>query len=139
MISLAKSIVKDGEGATKLIEIIVEGAQSEEDAKEMAYAVAHSNLVKTAFFGEDPNWGRIISAAGSTGIPFSTDSLELYIDDVPLFMHGRGTQGKEAAERVMKRDTIRVLVRLGMGKETFRVYTSDLSHDYVDINALYHS
>jgi glutamate N-acetyltransferase/amino-acid N-acetyltransferase len=139
MDSLARSIVKDGEGATKLIEIIVEEAQAVEDARKIAYAIANSNLVKTAFFGEDPNWGRIISAAGSTGIPFSTDSLELYIEDVPLFIHGRGTRGKEAAEKVMKRDTIRVLVRLGMGKETFRVYTSDLSHEYVEINALYHS
>jgi len=138
MISLAKSIVKDGEGATKLIEIIVEGAQSEEDAKEMAYAVAHSNLVKTAFYGEDPNWGRIISAAGSTGVPFSVDSLELYIEDVLLFIHGAGVSGEEAAE-IMKRDHIRVLLRLGMGKEAFRVYTSDLSHTYVKINSAYRS
>ena len=138
MDSLARSIVKDGEGATKLIEIIVEEAKVIDDARKIAYAIANSNLVKTAFFGEDPNWGRIISAAGSTGIPFSTDSLELYIEDVPLFIHGRGISGKQVAG-IMKRDTIRVLVRLDMGKETFRVYTSDLSHEYVDINALYHS
>jgi glutamate N-acetyltransferase/amino-acid N-acetyltransferase len=138
MESLARSIVRDGEGATKLIEIVVEGAETVEDAKKMAYAVANSNLVKTAFFGEDPNWGRIISAAGSTGISFPTDSLELYIEDIPLFIHGGGIPGKEAAG-IMKRDTIRILVRLGMGKGAFRVYTSDLSHEYVDINALYRS
>jgi len=138
MISLAKSIVKDGEGATKLIEIVVEGAKLVADAKEIAYAIANSNLVKTAFFGEDPNWGRIISAAGSTGVPFSTDLLELYIEDVPLFINGAGIAGKEAAA-IMKRDSMRILVRLGMGKEKFRVYTSDLSHEYVDINALYRS
>ncbi|MBW2595559.1 MAG: bifunctional glutamate N-acetyltransferase/amino-acid acetyltransferase ArgJ [Deltaproteobacteria bacterium] len=138
MDSLAKSIVKDGEGATKLIEIVVEEARVVGDAKKIAYAIANSNLVKTAFFGEDPNWGRIISAAGSTGIPFSTDSLELYIEDVPLFINGRGISGKQAAG-IMKPDNIRVLVRLGMGKEAFRVYTSDLSHEYVDINALYSS
>ena len=138
MISLAKSIVKDGEGATKLIEIVVEGAKLVADAKEIAYAIANSNLVKTAFFGEDPNWGRIISAAGSTGVPFSTDLLELYIEDVPLFINGAGIAGKEAAA-IMKRDAMRILVRLGMGKEKFRVYTSDLSHEYVDINALYRS
>jgi len=131
-------IVKDGEGATKLIEIVVEEARVVGDAKKIAYAIANSNLVKTAFFGEDPNWGRIISAAGSTGIPFSTDSLELYIEDVPLFINGRGISGKQAAG-IMKPDNIRVLVRLGMGKEAFRVYTSDLSHEYVDINALYSS
>ena len=138
MESLARSIVRDGEGATKLIEIVVEGAKTAEDARKIAYAIARSNLVKTAFFGEDPNWGRIISAAGSTGIPFPTDSLELYIEDIPLFIHGRGVPGKEAAG-VMKKDTMRVLVRLGMGKEAFRVYTSDLSHEYVDINSLYRS
>ncbi|MBW2630412.1 MAG: bifunctional glutamate N-acetyltransferase/amino-acid acetyltransferase ArgJ [Deltaproteobacteria bacterium] len=138
MVSLAKSIVKDGEGATKLIEIVVEGAKLAADAKAIAYAIANSNLVKTAFFGEDPNWGRIISAAGSTGVPFSTDSLELYIEDVPLFINGVGISGKQAAG-IMKKDNIRVLVRLGMGKETFSVYTSDLSHEYIDINALYHS
>lgn len=138
MVSLAKSIVKDGEGATKLVEIVVEGARLTADAKEIAYAIANSNLVKTAFFGEDPNWGRIISAAGSTGVSFSTDSLELYIEDVPLFINGRGISGKQAAG-IMKKDNIRVLVRLGMGKERFSVYTSDLSHEYIDINALYHS
>ena len=138
MESLARSIVQDGEGATKLIEIVVEGAKTTGDAREIAYAIARSNLVKTAFFGEDPNWGRIISAAGSTGIPFPIDSLELYIEDIPLFMHGRGTPGKEAAT-MMKRGAMQILVRLGMGQEGFRVYTSDLSHEYVDINALYHS
>ncbi|MBW2648704.1 MAG: bifunctional glutamate N-acetyltransferase/amino-acid acetyltransferase ArgJ [Deltaproteobacteria bacterium] len=138
MDSLARSIVKDGEGATKLIEIIVEEAENVGDAKKIAYAIANSNLVKTAFFGEDPNWGRIISAAGSTGVPFSTDSMELYIEDVPLFINGGGISGKEAAG-IMKMDNIRVLVRLGMGKETFSVYTSDLSHEYVDINSLYSS
>ncbi|TFG90730.1 MAG: bifunctional glutamate N-acetyltransferase/amino-acid acetyltransferase ArgJ [Syntrophobacterales bacterium] len=138
MEALARSIVRDGEGATKLIEIVVEGAKTVGDARTIAYAIAHSNLVKTAFFGEDPNWGRIISAAGSADIPFSTDSLELYIEDMPLFIHGRGVPGKVAAE-IMKRDAMRILIRLGMGQETFRIYTSDLSHEYVDINALYHS
>ncbi len=138
MLSLAQSIVKDGEGATKLIEIVVEGAKLPADAKEVAYAIAHSNLVKTAFFGEDPNWGRIISAAGSTEVPFSIDSLELYIEDIPLFINGAGVSAGEAA-RIMKRDTIRVILRLGMGKETFTVYTSDLSHTYVEINSDYHT
>ncbi|MEA2014240.1 MAG: bifunctional glutamate N-acetyltransferase/amino-acid acetyltransferase ArgJ [Thermodesulfobacteriota bacterium] len=138
MDSLARSIVKDGEGATKLIKIIVEGASEVGDAKKIAYAIANSNLVKTAFFGEDPNWGRIISAAGSTGIPFSTDSLELYLEDLPLFIDGRGVSGKQTAA-IMKRDNLRVLVRLGMGKESFSIYTSDLSHEYVDLNSLYSS
>ena len=139
MKSLARAIVRDGEGATKVIEVVVEGARDAHDAKTIAYAVARSNLVKTAFFGEDPNWGRIISAAGSTRIPFPPDSLELFIDEVPLFRNGRGIKEKDAAEKVMRRDTIRVLVRLGMGAASFRMLASDLSHEYVDINALYHS
>ncbi len=136
---LARAIVRDGEGATKLIEIVVDGASTAKDAREVAYAIARSNLVKTAFFGEDPNWGRIISAAGATGVPFDTYRIELYIDEVPLFKDGTGLTGKEAAEKAMKKDLIRVLLRLGMGKESTRVYASDLSHEYVDINALYHS
>ncbi len=138
MDSLAQSIVRDGEGSTKLIKIMIEGAKLEADAKEIAYAIANSNLVKAAFFGEDPNWGRIISAAGATRVQFSTDSLELYIEDIPLFINGAGVSGKRAAE-IMKKDTIRVLVRLGMGKEAFSLYTSDLSHEYIKINSYYHS
>ena len=136
MESLARDIVRDGEGATKLIEIVVDTAKTVDDARKVAYAIARSNLVKTAFFGEDPNWGRIISAAGSTGVPFSTTALDLSIEHVLLFKNGRGVAGREAAE-VMKKDTIQVLVRLGMGDASFRVYASDLSHEYVDINALY--
>ena len=140
MMSLAQSIVKDGEGATKLIEIVVEGAQTAADAKKVAYAVARSNLVKTAFFGEDPNWGRIISAIGSTGINLSTESVELCFDGIPLFSGGKGVEDnvKRLAE-VMKKDAIGVLIRLGMGKKSFRIYTSDLSYEYVKINSLYTS
>jgi glutamate N-acetyltransferase/amino-acid N-acetyltransferase len=140
MMSLAKSIVRDGEGATKLIEIVVEGAERESDAKKVAYSVARSNLVKTAFFGEDPNWGRIISAIGSTGIDLSPESVELYFEGIPLFSGGKGVEGnvKRLAE-VMKNDSIGVLIRLGMGKKSFRMYASDLSYEYVKINSLYTS
>jgi glutamate N-acetyltransferase/amino-acid N-acetyltransferase len=138
--SLAKSIVRDGEGATKLIEIVVEGAETASDAKNVAYSVARSNLVKTAFFGEDPNWGRIISAIGSTGINLPTESVELYFEGISLFSDGKGVEGnvKRLAE-VMKNDTISVMIRLGMGKKSFRMYTSDLSYEYVKINSLYTS
>jgi len=140
MVTLAKLIVKDGEGATKLIEIAVEGARNVGEAKELAYSVANSNLVKTAFFGEDPNWGRIIAAIGSRGIPFSIDSVELYFDDIPIFIKGEGrNESKDRLTAIMKKDTIRVVLKVGMGKESFRVYTADLSHDYIKINALYHS
>jgi len=140
MVPLATSIVRDGEGATKLIEIVIEAARSRDEARKLAYAVANSNLVKTAFFGEDPNWGRIMSAIGSTDVPFDTDGVELYLDDVPLFTKGAG--GSDAGDRlaaIMKRDTVRVLLKMGMGDESFRLYASDLSHDYVSLNALYHS
>lgn len=140
MVFLAKSIVRDGEGATKLIEIAVEGARKVEEAKDLAYAVANSNLVKTAFFGEDPNWGRIMSAIGSRGIPFSIDAVELYVGDVLLFKNGEGR--KDIGDRlssIMKKDTIEVVIKVGMGRESFKLYTSDLSYEYVKINALYHS
>jgi glutamate N-acetyltransferase/amino-acid N-acetyltransferase len=140
MMSLAKSIVRDGEGATKLIEIVVEGAERESDAKKVAYSVARSNLVKTAFFGEDPNWGRIISAIGSTGIDLPTGSVELYFEGIPLFSRGKGVEGnvKRLAE-AMKKDSIGVMIRLGMGNQSFRMYASDLSYEYVKINSLYTS
>lgn len=140
MICLAKSIVKDGEGSTKLIEIDVDEAKTLGDAKKAAYAIASSNLVKTAFFGGDPNWGRIISAVGSTDIRFSADAIELYFDGVPLFIKGEGVDGhKGKLADIMKKDSINVLLKLGMGNKSFRLYTSDLSHEYVEINSFYHS
>jgi glutamate N-acetyltransferase/amino-acid N-acetyltransferase len=140
MISLAKAVVRDGEGATKLISIVVEQARTLGEAKKVAYAIAKSNLVKTAFFGDDPNWGRIISATGSTGIAFPADKVELYFDDIPLFAHGCGVKNSaKKLDAIMKKDNIGVLVRLGMGKKTFQIYTSDLSYEYVKINSLYTS
>lgn len=140
MTGLAKSIVRDGEGATKLIEIVVDGGKSKEDARKTAYAIARSNLVKTAFFGCDPNWGRIISAAGSAGISIPADKMEVCLEGVPVFAAGGGIKGNESRlEEIMKQSEIRVEVRLGMGKESFRMFTGDLTHEYVHINADYHT
>jgi glutamate N-acetyltransferase/amino-acid N-acetyltransferase len=140
MTGLAKSIVKDGEGATKLIEIVVDEARSFGEARSVAYRIANSSLVKTAFFGEDPNWGRIIAAIGSAGIPVSTDSVELYFDGVPLFLEGTGIKrDKKDLSAIMSKDAVQVMVKLGMGKKSFRLYTSDLTHEYVTINAHYHT
>jgi glutamate N-acetyltransferase/amino-acid N-acetyltransferase len=140
MTGLAKSIVRDGEGATKLIEIVVDEARSFGEARSVAYSIANSSLVKTAFFGEDPNWGRIIAAIGSPGVPVSPDSVELYFDEVPLFLGGTGIKrDKKDLSAIMSKDTIRVAVKLGMGKRSFRLYTSDLTHEYVTINAHYHT
>ncbi len=138
MTELAKSIVRDGEGATKLIEIVVEGAKTTGDARAIAYQIARSNLVKTAFYGADPNWGRVISAVGAAGVPINGDSLELTFDGLPLFRLGQGVAShlKELSE-VMKKDHVRVVVKLGLGSKDFRVFSSDLTLDYVKINAHY--
>ena len=138
MTELAKSIVRDGEGATKLIEIVVEGAKTAGEAKAIAYQIARSNLVKTAFYGGDPNWGRVISAVGAAGVPLSGDAVELYFDGLPLFKQGQGISShlQELAE-VMKKEQVKVLVKLGQGTKGFRVFSSDLTVDYVKINAHY--
>jgi glutamate N-acetyltransferase / amino-acid N-acetyltransferase len=139
-IELAAMIVRDGEGATKLIDIIVEGARNRAEARRIAYAVGRSNLVKTAFFGGDANWGRIISAAGSAGVPIDPRRVTLYFEDCLIFTDGTGVGGNEKKlQEIMKRNTISIRLRLAEGSGTFRVFASDLTHDYVDINALYHT
>lgn len=136
--TLAKSIVKDGEGATKVVEIVVENAASLSEAKKIAYAIANANLVKAAFFGEDPNWGRIISAAGSIGIPLPVNDVQLYFEEVLLFADGKGQTGQEnRLSRIMKQDQIRIVLKVGRGRKSWRVYASDLTFDYVKINSHY--
>jgi len=139
--NLAKSVVKDGEGATKFIEIRVKGARTCEDAKRAAYAVAHSPLVKTAFFGEDANWGRILSALGHSGVKFNPDRIDLFFDRLPLVRNGRGVGGQreEEAGQVIKKKSFRVTVDLHQGERESSVFTTDLSIDYVKINASYRS
>ncbi len=137
---LARALVRDGEGATKMIEITVTEAKTRRDAQRIAYAVANSNLVKTAFFGEDPNWGRIISAAGSLDIDLPVDRVRLFMEDIPLFAEGKGTNApKDGLAEIMKRPEIRVRLGLGLGRQSWTVYASDLSFDYVKINARYHT
>jgi len=137
---LAISMVRDGEGATKVIEIVVEEANAIGDAKKIAYSVANSNLVKTAVFGCDPNWGRILQAAGASGVSLFPEAVQLFFADIPVFADGRAVHGyeKELA-RVMAAETVKINIKLGMGKKSFRVYASDLSYDYVKINAHYHT
>ncbi|OHE24118.1 MAG: bifunctional ornithine acetyltransferase/N-acetylglutamate synthase [Syntrophus sp. GWC2_56_31] len=137
---LARGLVRDGEGATKVIEIVVEEAKTISDARRVAYAVANSNLVKTAFFGGDPNWGRIISAVGSVGIDLPVDRVRLFFEDVPLFADGKGSPDHvEKLAGIMKQSDIRVRIGLGMGRRSWTVCTSDLSFDYIKINAHYHT
>jgi glutamate N-acetyltransferase/amino-acid N-acetyltransferase len=138
MSDLSDAIVRDGEGATKFIEIIIDEACSMTDAKKVAYAVANSSLVKTAFYGGDPNWGRILAAAGSTGIKLPVDGVKLYFEEIPVFVHGKGVDGheKELLE-IMSKTNIKVFLKLGMGNKSHRICTSDLTFDYVKINAHY--
>lgn len=139
-LELAQAIVRDGEGATKFIEITIEGAASTGDAKKAAYAVADSNLVKTAFFGCDPNWGRIISAIGSAGISVSTDEAQVSFEDTIIFLGGKGQSvNKQRISEIMSQPSIKLRVNLGAGKKRFCLYTSDLSFEYVKINAHYHT
>ncbi len=137
---LARGLVRDGEGATKVIEITVEEARTTRDARRIAYAVANSNLVKTAFFGGDPNWGRIVSAAGSVGIELPVDRVRLLFEDVELFSAGTGRQELRAElAAIMQQQEIRVRLKLGMGQRSWTVCASDLSFEYVKINAHYHT
>ena len=135
---LARSIVRDGEGATKVIEIAVKDARSENEARKVAYAIANSNLVKTAFYGKDPNWGRVISAIGAAGVPVPAESLELYFEDLLLFRKGSGADvDARRLESVMAQPQVKVTAKIGMGRKSARIFCSDLSLDYVRINAHY--
>jgi glutamate N-acetyltransferase/amino-acid N-acetyltransferase len=140
MFELARGLVRDGEGATKVLDINVSGAHTQKDAKKIAYAIANSNLVKTAFFGGDPNWGRIISAAGSVGVDLPVERVNLFLENVLIFAEGRGVAGREAEiAEIMKRSEITMRITIGMGKKSWRVCASDLSFDYIKINAHYHT
>jgi glutamate N-acetyltransferase/amino-acid N-acetyltransferase len=138
LMELCHAVVKDGEGATKFISIMVEGAKSKSDARGAAYAIANSNLVKTAFFGEDPNWGRIIAALGSSGIPMEKEKISLSIGNVLVFNQNSPVNiNINKLKEIFQKDRIDVHVELGGGDKSYYVYTSDLSYDYVKINADY--
>ncbi|HSI50941.1 MAG TPA: bifunctional glutamate N-acetyltransferase/amino-acid acetyltransferase ArgJ [Ideonella sp.] len=139
---LAQAIVRDGEGATKFIAVQIDGGRDEAECKLAAYAIAHSPLVKTAFFASDPNLGRILAAVGYAGITDLDQSLiEMHLDDVHVVTQGgRHTAYREEdGQRVMKQSEITVRVDLKRGAATTTVWTCDLSHDYVSINADYRS
>ena len=139
---LAKAIVRDGEGATKFITVAVEGGKTTAECRLVAYAIAHSPLVKTAFFASDPNLGRILAAVGYAGIADLDQScIDLYLDDVHVAVQGgrHPAYREEDGQRVMKQAEITVRVLLGRGDAADRVWTCDLSHDYVTINADYRS
>jgi glutamate N-acetyltransferase/amino-acid N-acetyltransferase len=139
---LAQAIVRDGEGATKFITIQVEGGRNAAECKQVAYAVAHSPLVKTAFFASDPNLGRILAAVGYAGIDdLDQTGIDLFLDDVHVAVKGGRNPAyrEEDGQRVMKQSEITVRIGLGRGNASETVWTCDLSHDYVTINADYRS
>jgi glutamate N-acetyltransferase/amino-acid N-acetyltransferase len=141
LFSLAKMIARDGEGATKLVEIAVEGARTTSEAEQVARAVAYSPLVKTAFFGEDANWGRILCAAGYSGIAIDPDKIDIFFDDVDIVRRGQGTglEKEERATSVMKKREYKIRLNLHRGTKSASVFTTDFSYDYVKINASYRS
>ena len=139
---LAQAIVRDGEGATKFITVQVEGGRTKEECRQVAYAIGHSPLVKTAFFASDPNLGRILAAVGYAGIAdLDQTKIDLFLDDVHVAVKGgrNPSYREEDGQRVMKKSEIFVRVVLGRGNAADTIWTCDFSHDYVSINADYRS
>jgi glutamate N-acetyltransferase/amino-acid N-acetyltransferase len=139
---LARMMARDGEGATKYFETVITGAQCDEDARSAARSVARSSLVKTAIYGSDPNWGRIVAAVGRSGAQVDPERIALSLESngcgVTLVEKGRIVQGVlDQAKEIMKGDSILIYVDLGLGNATARSFGCDLTHGYVDINANY--
>lgn len=139
-VSLAKQIAADGEGASKFITINVEGSTDFESAKLVGMTIANSPLVKTAFFGEDPNWGRLICAAGYAGAPMNPDTTVLKIGGITIFKNGMGAvYNEKTLKDIMSEHDITVTVELNEGQANATVWTCDLTYDYVKINGEYHT
>jgi glutamate N-acetyltransferase/amino-acid N-acetyltransferase len=141
LMSLGKQLVKDGEGATKVVEIVVRGAGTHNEARQVADTVAHSNLVKTALFGEDANWGRILGAVGRAGVPVQPEDIDVFFDDVCMVKNGLGCgpEAERGATRVLELPEFKITVDLKAGSGEAAVFTCDFSIDYVRINADYRS
>ena len=138
---LAMKICEDGEGATKVVEILVQGARSHKEAKQIANTLATSPLVKTALFGEDPNWGRFIAAIGRAGPIVQPNSVQIAFDGVTIVRNGQQTNPttERQVQRVMRRKTFSVTITVGTGNASAKVWTTDFSYEYVKINASYRS
>jgi glutamate N-acetyltransferase/amino-acid N-acetyltransferase len=141
LMEAARCLVRDGEGVTKVVEIVVNGAGSDAAARQVADTVAHSPLVKTAFFGEDANWGRIIAAVGRSGVDIAPDKIDLYFNAVQMVAGGQGCglDAETRATAVLKQPEFSVVIDLNQGNGTARILTGDFSVDYVKINADYRS
>lgn len=139
-IELAQAIIRDGEGATKFITVAVEGGVNEAECRQVAYTIAHSPLIKTAFFASDPNWGRILAAVGRAGLPdLNLERVSIHLDGLCIVREGgRAADYTEAqGQQVMRQSEITIRVALGRGGASARIWTTDLSFDYVRINAEY--
>ncbi len=135
---IARLVALDGEGATKAVQIVVRGAASDRDAERIVRTVGRSQLVKTAFFGCDPNWGRIACAVGYSGVAVDPAKVSIRIGDVEVFRRGAGVApAREKARTVMADPEFDVTIVVGRGKGTARLLSSDLSKDYVDLNSAY--
>ena len=140
--TLAQAIVRDGEGATKFVTVSIEQAGSVEEARQVAYTIAHSPLVKTALFASDPNWGRILAAVGRSGLAaLDVEKVTIFLGDVCIVRDGGKSESytEEQGQRVMNEAEITIRVELGRGESEATIWTTDLSHDYVTINSEYRS
>lgn len=139
LLKLARLCVQDGEGATKDITLRIEGARHEEEARTLALTVAHSPLVKTALFGQDANWGRILAALGRAGVFFDPERVDIYFDRIQLVKNGisRGPEAEARAGAALKKRALTIRIDMHQGSAAFQIYTCDLSLDYVRINADY--
>jgi len=140
-LSLALQIGRDGEGCTKLVKIQVEGTRTTKEAKQVAQTIATSPLVKTALFGEDPNWGRILAAIGRSGIRLTPDTINLWFNRVLLVKAGEGIgpHAEKRAQRIMKQKQYSIRATLGRGPGFYHIWTTDLSFHYIKINSTYPS
>ncbi len=134
---LAELMVKDGEGATKVVEIEVKGAKTKADAKKAADAVANSLLVKTAIYGNDANWGRIIAAVGYSEIPFNAEKVNIWFDNVQVVKNSVSTNSDSQANKTLRKKKIKILIDLNSGKSSARALTCDLTEEYIKINSEY--
>jgi glutamate N-acetyltransferase/amino-acid N-acetyltransferase len=134
---LSRLLARDGEGATKLIEIEVKGAKNEADAEKAAFSVANSNLVKTAIYGHDANWGRIMCALGYSDVDLKEEKIDIYFGKVKAVSKGLSTGREEAAEKVLKGENVKVIIDLKMGRSAVKVFTCDMSEEYIRINSAY--
>ncbi len=136
-LALAEMIVSDGEGATHVVKIEVRGARTISNKKKIAYKIGNSPLVKTAIFGRDPNWGRIMASAGSAGVRFDPGKVDIYFDSIQVVKNGISAQNDKRARKVMEKKNYTITLNLNSGTNGFYILTTDLTHEYIRVNASY--